>query len=146
MSQQKPRPYDIVASRIAWSCPWYEIRRDDVQLPDGRMGEYNVVQKGEAVVVVPLTPAGEVVLIEVYRHTTDRWCWEVPAGSVKPNQSAQEAVLAELKEEIGGESTKLTYLGQFYSMNGICNSAIFPWCLFWKPMGPKANLSWGGLP
>ena len=121
MSSEEPRPYTITDSQIVWSCPWYGVRRDGVLLPDGRHGEYNVVQKGDAVIVVPLTAAQEVVLIRVYRHTLDRWAWEVPAGSIKPDQSPDTAVLAELAEEVGGEPDRLHLLGEFYSMNGISN-------------------------
>lgn len=119
MSNQ--RPYKIISSEIAWSCPWYKVRQDKIGLPDGGEGEYNVVEKEPAVFVLPLTAEGEIVLIHVYRHTIDGWSWEVPAGSIKVGQTPEEAAEAELREEIGGTAEKLTLLGQFHTANGICN-------------------------
>ena len=52
----------------------------------------------------------------------DAWGWEVPAGSVKPDQTELEAAVCELKEEVGGETNDpLVEIGRFYTANGICN-------------------------
>ena len=102
MAEPERRPYEIVSSKIDWSCPWYKVRKDDIRLPDGQAAEYNVIDKGDAAIIVPLTADLEVVLIRVYRHTIDRWCWEVPAGSAKAGQDWLETATAELQEEIGG--------------------------------------------
>lgn len=32
----KPIPYQTRSSRIAWSCPWYSVRQDEIVTPDGR--------------------------------------------------------------------------------------------------------------
>ena len=115
------RPFQTVSSRIAWSCPWYRVRQDDIITPDGRPGVYNVVEKDDAVWIVPVTAEGEVLMVYQYRYTIDEWCWEVPAGSVKPGQSAEEAARAELREEVGGLGGQLDYIGRFFLANGICN-------------------------
>ena len=115
------RPFQTVSSRIAWSCPWYRVRQDDIITPDGRPGVYNVVEKDDAVWIVPVTAEGEVLMVYQYRYTIDEWCGEVPAGSVKPGQSAEEAARAELREEVGGLGGQLDYIGRFFLANGICN-------------------------
>lgn len=56
-----------------------------------------------------------------FQYTVDDWCWEIPAGTKKPEQSLEEAALAELQEETGGTPENLVYIGQFYLANGICN-------------------------
>ena len=115
------RPYQTLSSHIPWSSPWYRIRQDEIITPNGQPGVYNVVEKEAAVWIVPILDNGDVVLIHNYRYTVDDWCWEVPAGSVKPGQSLEEAARAELREEIGGTAQELIYLNQFYTANGICN-------------------------
>lgn len=114
-------PYKTLTSRIAWSCPWYSVRQDEIITPDGKPGIYNVVQHPGAVWIVPVTPDGNVVLINSYRYTVDDWCIEIPAGGVKPGQSLEEAARAELLEEVGGTAVALEQMGQFYTMNGIGN-------------------------
>ena len=115
------RPFKTISSRIAWSCPWYAVRQDEILLPDGSQGVYNTVTKPTAVWILPVTPQGEIVLCHSYRYTVDDWCWELPAGGVKPGQTLAEAALEELHEEVGGSCEALTHLGQFYTANGICD-------------------------
>lgn len=115
------RPYQTLASRVTWSCPWYSVRQDDIITPDGQRGVYNTVTKPNAVWIVPVTAVGDIVLIHTYRYTVDDWCWEIPAGGVKAGQTAEEAAAAELREEIGGTAVHWQRLHQFYICNGFCD-------------------------
>lgn len=115
------KPFKTTKSEIVWSCPWYAVRRDEIVLPKGEAGIYNTITKGPAVWILPVTTKGEIVLLWQYRYTVDDWVWEIPAGSVKPKQTIEEAAREELLEEIGGEAGQLTYLGQSYMANGICD-------------------------
>ena len=115
------RPFKTVSSRIAWSCAWYQVRQDEIITPDGRPGVYNVIEKTDAVWIVPVTKDNRIAMVHQFRYTIDEWCWEVPAGSVKDDQSIEEAAREELQEEVGGEADALEYIGRFYLANGICN-------------------------
>ena len=112
-------PITTLDSRIAWECPWYRIRQDRIRLPDGSEGVYNVVTKCEAVWIVPVTAAGEIVLIHNYRHTLSAWCWELPAGGIKDGQTPLEAAREELLEEVGGLATDWRSLIRVSTMNGL---------------------------
>lgn len=116
-----PSPFSTQSSRIAWSSPWFQVRQDQIQLPDGSAAVYNIVQHDGAVWVIPVTEEGEIVLVYNYRYTVDDWCWEIPAGGIKPGQSLEQSVEAELLEEIGGMARQIEYAGCFYTSNGICN-------------------------
>jgi len=115
------RPFTTVSSRIAWSCPWYRVRQDEILLTDGTAGVYNVIEKPDAVWVLGLTADGRVPMLYQYRYTVDDWCWEIPAGSVKQGQTPEEAAREELLEEVGGTAGRLAYVGRSYLANGICN-------------------------
>jgi ADP-ribose pyrophosphatase len=121
MTATVPRPFRILSSRIVWACPWYRVRQDEIITPNGQPGVYNVVEKADAVWIVPVTRDGQLAMVYQYRHTVDDWCWEVPAGSVKPGISLEETALEELHEEVGGLAERLVYIGRFYLANGICN-------------------------
>lgn len=114
-------PFQTIASEVVWSCPWYSIRQDEILLPNGHLGVYNVVQHPGAAWVIPVTKSGLIVLVYHYRYTVNDWCWEIPAGGIKPGFSLEETALAELKEEIGGTASAIEYVGGFYTANGICN-------------------------
>ncbi|MFW6096614.1 MAG: NUDIX domain-containing protein [Chloroflexota bacterium] len=119
--QSKPAPFTTLSSHIAWSCPWYSVRQDRILLPDGQEGQYNVVQHEGAVWIVPLTTSREIVLLNHYRHTVQDWCFELPAGGLRKGESPQTVARKELREEIGGEAQSWSYVGQFYTSNGISN-------------------------
>ena len=112
-------PITTVASTIAWKCPYYRIRCDEIRLKDGKKTVYNVVETPDSVFVVPVLEDGRIVLIRSYRHTLGEWVWEVPAGGIKTGQSAEEAARQELKEEIGGTADKIKFLMKASTMNGI---------------------------
>lgn len=132
----KNSPYKTTASRIAWSCPWYRVRQDDIILPNGNQGVYNVVQLPGAVWIIPVTPDGKIVLINAYRYTVDDWCIEIPAGGIKPGQSLEEAAREELLEEVGGTAVTLEKVCQFYTMNGIGNEIAHVFLATGVTLGP----------
>ncbi len=117
------KPFKTESSQIVWSCPWYNVRQDKIITPDGRPGVYNVVQVPGAAWIIPVTPDGNVILIRSYRYTVDAWCYEIPAGGLKPGQTLAETARQELLEEIGGVAASLDYIGQFFTSNGISNEA-----------------------
>jgi len=133
------KPYKTLSSRIAWSCPWYSVRQDEIELPNGETAVYHTVVKEAAVWIIPVTPAREIILIRQYRYTVDDWCWEIPAGTKKPEQTLEAAALAELREETGGVPAQMAYVGQFYLVNGICNEVGHIFLATGVELGPTAH-------
>ena len=115
------KPYQTISSKIAWACRWYSVRQDDIITPDGQPGQYNVVMVNPAVWVIPVTTAGEIVLIRTYRYTVDAWGWEIVAGGLQEGKSLLETAVSELQEEIGGIARDWYHLGRFYTANGYTN-------------------------
>lgn len=113
--------YKLKSSHIAWSCPWYQIRQDEILTPQGRPARYNVIEKPASVWILPVTSDGNIVLIRNYRYTVDKWCWEIPAGNQTTGMSVRETAVKELKEEVGGNTDHMEFVGQFYAAVGICN-------------------------
>lgn len=110
------------ASRMAYENPWIRVREDDVIKPDGGSGIYGVVQvRHPAVFIVPLTEAGEVVMVRLFRYTIGRESLEVPAGGT----DGEEPLLAaqrELREETGLEADEWRDLGEYWSLIGVADA------------------------
>ncbi len=83
--------------------------------------------------------ANEYALYSELHYTVDDWCWEIPAGGVKPGQTPEEAAREELREEIGGQAQLLEKLGQFYTANGICNEEGHYFLATGVTLGPTAH-------
>jgi 8-oxo-dGTP pyrophosphatase MutT (NUDIX family) len=136
---QRPSPFVTHSSRIAWSSPWFRVRQDEILLPNGRPGVYNVVEHEGAVWIIPVTESGEIVLIYHYRYSVDDWCWEIPAGGLKDNLSLEETALEELREEVGGKAKQIEYTGHFYTSSGISNEVAHIFIATGVSLGPTAH-------
>ena len=136
---RRKSPFVTRSSRIVWSSPWFHVRQDEILLPDGRPGVYNVIENKGAVWIIPVTSSGEIVLIYHYRYTVDDWGWEIPAGGLKEGLSLEETALEELGEEIGGKTTQIEYAGRFYTSNGISNEIAHIFIATGVTLGPTAH-------
>ncbi|MGQ4556635.1 NUDIX domain-containing protein [Halobellus sp. GM3] len=110
-------------SEIDYTCPGFDVRRDDVVLPDGTETDLHYVDEPEAVVILPFTPDGDVVVIEEWRQAVDRVTRGLPAGSAEPDDDDLVAVARrELAEETGYEAGSLRHLFAVEPSNGLLNS------------------------
>ena len=115
--------WETTASEIDYRCPGFDVRRDDVTLPDGTDTDFHYVDEPPAVVVLPFTPEGEVVVIEEWRQAVGRVNRGLPAGSVDEGDvDLAAAARRELAEETGYEAASLERLMTVEPTNGIANS------------------------
>jgi ADP-ribose pyrophosphatase len=89
----------------------------------GKM-DVEVVRHPGSVVLVPLTNDGEVVLVRQYRHAIGREAWELPAGTLKPNEEPTQAAARECHEEIGLVPSHLERLGAYFPTPGYCDEEM----------------------
>jgi ADP-ribose pyrophosphatase len=105
-------------TRYLYESPWFDVRQDEVTLPDGTPIVFTYVESPGFVSVVPVTPRGEIVMIREYRYTIDAWSWEIPAGGLgtKPGTDRASAARQELVEETGHVTEDpLRPVGTFHS-------------------------------
>ncbi|MEF8779428.1 MAG: NUDIX hydrolase [Haloferacaceae archaeon] len=123
MADRDPLAWETSASEVDYSCPGFDVHRDDVRLPDGTETDYHYVDEPAAVVVLPFTPEGEVVVIEEWRQAVGRVNRGLPAGSVDDADADLEAAAGrELAEETGYVADSLEPLLAVEPSNGVANS------------------------
>lgn len=100
------------------------LRRDEVELPSGRTAVREIVEHRGAVAVVPLTDAGEALLVRQFRAPIGRRLLEVPAGTMEPGESAETCAARELAEEVGMHAEEWQPLGTIYPSPGFLTEAV----------------------
>lgn len=128
--------WDLLDSVIDYSCPGFDVRRDDVRLPDGTETDYHYVDEPPAVVVLPFVGGDDgehdehderdgesLVVIEEWRQAVGRVSRGLPAGTTEPDDDDLEtAARRELTEETGYEAGDVEHLVSAEPINGLANA------------------------
>jgi ADP-ribose pyrophosphatase len=109
----------------------FDVDRDRVRMPNGREVTVDVVRHPPSVVLIPVPEPGHVVLIRQYRYAVNRWLWELPAGSIDPDETPEEAARRECHEEIGQVPDTVIRLAALLPTPGYCDEEM----LFFRVSG-----------
>ncbi|MFQ3544077.1 NUDIX hydrolase [Halobacillus rhizosphaerae] len=89
-------------SNYLFQTPFGHLRKDTCELPDGKViDDYYVHEYSDWVNAVVLTKENKLVLVEQYRHAGEDFYLEIPAGKTEKDESAEEGILREVREETG---------------------------------------------
>jgi len=77
------------------------VREDQVQLPNGSITIYGVVDsRHDFIGVVPLLDGDTVLLVRQYRYIQGEVTWEIPTGAIEKGETPEQAAQRELQEEV----------------------------------------------
>ncbi|WP_182884459.1 NUDIX domain-containing protein [Microbispora sp. H10885] len=90
---------------------WIKVTEDRVVRPGGQEGIFGIVTMKEGSTVLPITADGDVYLVKEYKYGIGRFSIEVMSGGMEEHEDPLGAAKRELKEELGLEAQRWTYLG-----------------------------------
>ena len=93
-------------------------------LSDGRWEYVRRARDLSAAVIVAVTEANELVLVEQYRVPLGRRCLELPAGMIDDGEGAAQAAARELEEETGFRAATMIEIGSFASSPGLTSESF----------------------
>ncbi|NUQ00396.1 MAG: NUDIX hydrolase [Armatimonadetes bacterium] len=116
-----------------------KLEVDRVRLPDGRESVREVVRHPGAVMVVPLTDDGRVVMVRQHRYCTGEALLELPAGTLEPGEEPLACAQRELVEETGYQARDWRHLASFYTTPGFTDELIHCYLASGITLGERAG-------
>lgn len=101
--KSEKRNWKVLTSEYLARKPWFTVRHESIELPDGRLiPDYYVFEYPDWVNVIAITKEGKFVFIDQYRHGLGETDYEIPAGVAEPDDASMlAAAQRELAEETG---------------------------------------------
>jgi len=111
------KPWKILSSQKTFEDRFISLRTDRCERADGHIiPTYHVLEQTEWVTVIPITEAGNVVLIEEYRHGAGEITIGLPGGVSNHDETDFEAAASrELLEETGYLCREMIAVGRAYA-------------------------------
>lgn len=110
--------FEIIRSEKIYHGRVFNVRCDQVSLPNGKSVELDIVEHPGAVVLVPVDDQGNLWFVRQYRHAAQVELLELPAGSLEPDELPEACALREVREEIGMAAGHIEKIGDFYMAPG----------------------------
>ncbi|MBX7152843.1 NUDIX hydrolase [bacterium] len=99
--------------------------RDEVRLPNGKTAVREYIRHPGAVVMIPVFPNGDTIMVRQFRYPLRQAFIELPAGKLDGNEPIEQAARRELIEEIGYEPLMLEKIAEFFPCIGYSNEKMW---------------------
>ena len=97
---------------------------EHVTLPNGVQTQAALVRHPGSSAIVPVFEDMTVAMTHQYRHPVGRYLLEIPAGTLKPGESALECAQRELEEETGMIAGEFTHLSRIHILPSYSDEQI----------------------
>lgn len=123
-----------------------EVSTEEIRTPSrSAPRKWTVVHRKKAVVIVPMTPEGKIILIRQERLPIRAAIWEMPAGQIdeakeQDTNAIETVALRELREETGfelAEGGELISLGDYFTSPGFTDERGYFFLA--RPVRPSAE-------
>lgn len=138
----KNLPDSLHNSQLVFQGVRFDVRT--VELP-GNVRRDVVIHPG-AVIILPILTPQTIIMIRNERFAVGETLWELPAGTLEPNEIPEDTAQRELTEETGYSAKKITHLTTFYTSPGICDEKMYAYAateltLFTQNLDPSEKIS-----
>jgi len=106
----------------------FRLVREKVALENGIAVDLDIVRHPGAAAMVPLTENRTLLMIRQYRHAVGGFIWEIPAGTLDPEETPLACAKRELVEEIGYSADTWHKLGEITPVPGYSDERIHIYC------------------
>jgi ADP-ribose pyrophosphatase len=102
----------------------FNLIRENVTLDNGVTTDMEFVEHPGATAIIPMLNESRVLLLKQYRHSLREYIWEIPAGTLDPQESIMNCAKRELIEETGYSAHQWQKLGEITPVPGYSDERI----------------------
>ena len=103
----------------------FDVIHRSIQFSPKKIIEYEILHRSNIVIIIPLLPSGDIIVIKQFRASIGQEIWEFPAGSIELGESPFEAAKRELEEETGYRTEEVRLLQKIYTSPHFCDEKAF---------------------
>ena len=118
-------PFETINTETMYLGKAFDVHRDQVKLPDGKIAMLDVVVHPGAVTMIPIDSRGRILFVRQYRHPAKQELLELPAGTLNEGESPEKCALREVREEVGMSAEHLERIGEFYLAPGYSTEYMY---------------------
>ena len=111
--------------RSVYEGRYLTIYEDEMVADGGSVHLWTTVHHPGAIVVVPVTSDGEILLVRQPRYCANDTLLELPAGTREEGEEPIVTARRELQEEVAHDPAEMRPLGGFYSAPGFCDEYLY---------------------
>ncbi len=102
----------------------FSLIQENITLDNGVTTDMEFVAHPGATAIIPMLTESRVILLKQYRHALRRYIWEIPAGTLDPQESVINCAKRELIEETGYSADQWQKLGELTPVPGYSDEQI----------------------
>ena len=117
--------HKIRQREVVYTGKAFKVEKVNLLLPDGREGQYDLVNHIGSVTILPLDGDGNILFVKQYRIGAESVLLELPAGTLIPSEDPLECAKREIQEETGKGAKEFILLGDMFLAPGYASEHMY---------------------
>lgn len=118
-------PPQLLKQKLLFKGRKFDFEVNRLRLPNKAEGDWECIRHPGGALAVPITAAGQLVLVRQYRFAVQGRLLEFPAGTVEHDETPAQTIKREIQEEIGYRAGQWRSLGNFPLAPGYSDEFIY---------------------
>lgn len=103
---------------------FFKVVQDKIHYDNRKSKTFDLILHPGGVAIIAIDENNQVLLVRQWRRAAGQIMIELPAGTLENGEDPLDCAGRELREETGFRATKISPIGGFYSLPGICNEYL----------------------
>jgi ADP-ribose pyrophosphatase len=117
--------FETIHSEIVYRGRAFDVRRDQVRLPNDNTTHLDIVDHQPAVTLLPIDDQGFIWFVRQYRYPAQQNLLELPAGVLEAGETPEACAHREIREETGMAAKHLKKIGEFFLAPGYSTEFMY---------------------